>query len=110
MIDISLSDELNKIDNIPIDQIVIDHIENVILSSLFLALKDGEKLVKLNIGIGDIYINFELDSITYKFIPSKSFLTKIKNIYDDDAADPLIDELNEKINKKLYKLYRELLK
>lgn len=109
MKEISLADELLKFNKVSVDDDVLDHIENIITSNVFSSLKDGESSIKIDLYIGDLYIIVYNDSISYEFTPSKSLMNKLKSSIDNNEDD-LILEMNEKINKKLYKIYRELLK
>ena len=109
MKNISLQEELSKLNNVSLGYEVENYIENIITSSIFSAIKSGETSMKIDIFIGDLYIFLYSDSISYKFIPSQSLMDKVKNATLNDE-DPLISDLDDKINKKLYKIYRELLK
>ena len=109
MKDVSLEKELHKLNEISIGYDVKNYIEDIIASNVFSALKDGETSIKIDIFLGSLYIILYQDSISYKFIPSSSLMTKIKESTLNDE-DPLILSLDDKIDRKLYKIYRDLLK
>lgn len=109
MKNISLEEELYKLNDISIEYRIKDYIENIITSCVFSALKEGENSIKIELLFGELYIFVYSDSISYKFVPSESFMAKIKTSILNNE-DPLVADLDDKINKKLYRIYRELLK
>lgn len=107
MAKISLLEEICKLNNMKHEQAVSDYLETALSSCVFSAIKDHNNFIEIDIGIGSLFINIE-DTVLYKFVPSKSLEDKIADVCSN-SNDPMVDFLDDKINKRLYKIYRELL-
>lgn len=109
MIRTSLKKELSGIKNINVDDCVEDYMCSLLSSIIFSAKKSNEKVIEFDIGIGVIVIYLVNDSINYRFEPSHILVDKIKESFEKDE-DPIINNLNDKIEYSLYRIYRELLR
>lgn len=67
-----------------------------------------EKILQLDIGVGDLIIKVEEGAIKYKFLPSKSLEENIRQTYLN-KKNPLTKNIEESLAKKIANVYRELL-
>ena len=81
-----------------------DHLENIIVSSCLNNLRDGEKEICIDIGIGDLIIRYYHDEILYGFLPANSLQQKLL------GPDPLIRELGNKVDTCLKDIFRRILR
>lgn len=107
----SLEKQISELHDINIDDIdvVKTHVENIIASVIFSNLHDNENETSIDIGLGKLVIRVFTDFISYQFEPSECLQEKIREVIIDNK-NPLIDEIQKKIDKKLLQLYKELLK
>ena len=97
--------ELNKEDVATVE----NHLENIITSLILNNLHDGNNECGINIGMGTLYIRVFPDMIHYQFEPSVEFQKKVSEAIES-YEDPLLSEIQLKIDRKLSQLYKELLK
>jgi hypothetical protein len=82
--------------------------ENCICDYVLNAIDKDDDIIKINSGIGNIYINIMNDEIEYKFIPNKKLEKKLLKTIETNES-PLVHELENKLNKKIIDTYKELL-
>ena len=82
--------------------------ENCICDYTLESVENDEDIVTIDIGIGIIYINILDSELSYKFVPSKKLEKKIiKTIETGDS--PLIQDIEDKLNQRIFNTYKELL-
>lgn len=68
----------------------------------------SESLLRLDIGIGDLYIQLNSDEIKYKFVPSKLLEEGVRKTYTENK-NPLMQRIEETLIKKITAVYKELI-
>lgn len=67
----------------------------------------NETITRIDIGIGDLLISTEDSEVKYKFIPSARLNASVINTIID-KKNPLINELQESIKKKVTLAYKDM--
>ena len=88
---------LNKLINASINIISYTVIENI---------KNNNTLIKIDIGIGYLYLENKGSIIEYKFIPNNKLENTLKQAYN--KKNILVNKINTQLNKEFNNVYKEL--
>ena len=70
---------------------------------------NGDDIVKVDIGIGELYIKItSIDDLKYKFIPSPT-LTKVLNKTIKNGISPLAEIVEKTLINRLTNIYKDLI-
>lgn len=84
-----------------------DTIISVISHSVVEGIKNKDKIIEIDTGIGILRILNETDVIKYKFIPSNKLEKIIKKSYE--GKSDLIKRADENVGRRILNAYEELL-
>ena len=102
--------DIQKLTTIPgttLDK-VIDLIKDSICSDILEVIDNGQQTCNVDIGIGNIQLLFCDECIKYKFIPSQSLESRLRDTIST-GIDPIEKRLENKITEKLVGAYKEML-
>ena len=72
------------------------------------SLSDGNTVAKLYIGIGNLYIKVEDNSVKYKFVPSSDFEDAIVKTITTGKS-PLISTVEDALKQRVMSVYKDML-
>ena len=85
---------------------IFDRVEDAIIHGVCELENTNE--YQADISIGNLVMNFEEDSISFKFIPSDRFKDKLIHAYED-KEDALIKSVESRLIYKIVNTYKDLL-
>lgn len=106
----NIIEDLSTITQIPkrfLDKLV-NNATQCIGHSVYEALKTKNNLIKVNVGIGIIYIKFNKEHIEYKFIPSAQLENCLSKVILDET-DPIINDVEDSLRTKILNTYKEFM-
>lgn len=106
----NLVEDLSKLTTIP------ESVLNKLVEKIFYCISDvieetvieQKKIAEIDIKIGTIYIELNLNNVRYKFIPSKEFETIVKDTVIN-KKNLLQDVLEKTIVNRITNTYKDLL-
>lgn len=88
-------------------QRLVDYEVKCISQDILEAKNSDDDTVVINIGIGNLTINFSDDNIKYRFSPLETLDSAIKNAIKNNKSY-LIDDIEQSLLNKLNTTYKEL--
>lgn len=105
-----LTEDLSAVSNIP--KLTLDKLltcaESLMAATVSDSIKEGSSTSVIDLVFGQLYIKLEDDSIKYKFVPSTSLNTAIKQVATG-GENPVIKKLEKALAEKIESAYKNLL-
>lgn len=110
MIETNVVKDLSVLSTIPekILMKLLEKVNYVVCESIEEAIIEGDEVVSLDLGIGNLVIKLSEDGIRYKFIPSKKLEENVKDtfIYRQNLLEKTLEEL---VVNRVTNTYKDLL-
>lgn len=100
--DLSTLSGIKEYNLVKLQSLIIDIISHTVVEGL----KNKDKVIEIDIGIGTLYIINNEGIIQYKFIPNAKLERTIIKAYNGE--DILLNKLEEEITNRILKSYEEL--
>lgn len=100
--DLSTLSGIKEYNLVKLQSLIIDIISHTVVEGL----KNKDKVIEIDIGIGTLYIINNEGTIQYKFIPNAKLERTIIKAYNGE--DILLNKLEEEITNRILKSYEEL--
>ena len=104
-----IDSDLSKLTTIPLYSIqkLLSKFQDSICYEIQEQYKDNNKYIEVDIHIGTLILYNEKDTVSFKFIPSRSFENEIREIYKGNDCN-LIKKLENSITEKITEAYKDL--
>lgn len=103
-----IANDISKLTTIPTDEVekVISCMNDCICYNLQEGIKNKDDFLDVDIGIGNLTLSINNDTIEYKFIPSTTLEDNIKYTFEHNCC-PLVEKLESSLRNKIFGAYKE---
>ena len=106
----NLISDVSKLSNIPLATLFrIQDLEKILIAQYISeSILIGQETTEIDTGLGKLLIRVSDSEIKYKFIPSKALDQQLINTVNSKTS-PLIDKLENSIQEKIMRTYKEMI-
>lgn len=105
-----LVEDLSALTNVPINTLsnMVELSRKNIAHCVYESVMEHRAITEINIGVGILYIKYEGDEVTYKFVPSKLLEKEVIQTISTRSS-PLVESIETSIRSKIENTYKELI-